>query len=90
LAQLLGPAQNDLVPSVVILNCAFDFELTAFKLSSVAHLLEIGGKDNHRKGARFRIFAKVEELGAVLAVSHMRHGSRDALGCAHMLARLGK
>ena len=87
----MGTAQDDFGAAVVILDGSLDFNLPAFELANVAHLLEIGREHDCREGTRLVfIFAEIEQLGAVAAVFHVLHSANDALSCAHMLARFGK
>ena len=51
-AELLGATQNDLGASVVILDRSLDFDLTAFELPNVAHLLEIGREYDYGERTR--------------------------------------
>jgi len=89
-AQLLGAAQDDLGASVVVLDRSLDFNPSAFELANVAHLFEIGREHDHGEGTRLGVFAEVEERNAFAAIFHVQHGSADALGRAHMLARFGE
>ena len=89
-AQLLGTAQDDLGASVVILDRTFDFNHSAFELLNVAHFFQVVREHDHGEGARLVIFAEGEERDAVGAICHVQHGSADALGGAHMLARFGE
>jgi hypothetical protein len=66
-----------------------DFNLAAFELAKVAHLLKIGREHDHGEGTCL-VFAEVEERDAFAAIFHVQHGSADALGRADMLARFGE
>src|SRR5258708_6629885 len=89
LAQLLRVAQHDLRASVVVLDRTFDFNHSAFELLNIAHFLQVVREHNHGEGTRLVVLAEGEEGDAVGAIGHMQHGSADALGGAHMLARFG-
>ena len=82
--------QNDLRTSVVILSRTFDFKHSAFELLNVAHFFQIVWEHDDGKGTRLVVLAKGEEGDAVGALCHVQHGSADALGSAHMLARFGE
>ena len=82
--------QDDLRTSVVILNRTFDFNHSAFELLNVAHFFQIVWEHDDGKGTRLVVLAKGEEGDAVGALCHVQHGSADALGSAHMLARFGE
>ena len=88
-AQLLRTPQDDLGTSVVVLDRSLDFNLPAFELANVAHLFEIGREHDHGEGTGL-VFAEVEERDAFAAIFHVLHGSGDALGRAHVLARFGE
>src|ERR1700681_4643237 len=89
-AQLLRVTQDDLCTSVVILDRTFDFNHSAFELLNIAHLFQIVREHDHGEGTRLVILAEGKEGDAVAAIGYVQHGSADALGGAHMLARFGE
>ena len=63
---MLGAAQDDFGSAIVVLDCSFDFYLTAFQLSDVSHLFFICGEDYYREGA-FLVRAKIQDFCSVAA-----------------------
>ena len=86
IAQLLGPAQDNLRSPAKILDGPLDFNLLAFQLVNVSQLFKIGRENDHNEWARLGVVAEIEELGAVAAIFYVQHGSTDALSRAHMPA----
>ena len=82
--------QDDLRTSVVILNRTFDFNHSAFELLNVGHFFQIVWEHDDGEGTRLVVLAEGEEGDAIGALCHVQHGSADALGSAHMLARFGE
>jgi hypothetical protein len=83
-------AQDDLGTSVVILDRTFDFNHSAFELLNVAHLLQVVREYDDPEGTSLVVLAEGEKREAVGAIRYVEHGSADAPGGAHMLARFGE
>src|SRR5260370_33256209 len=84
-AQLPGAAQCDPRPSVVVLDRALDFNLSAFELLDVAHFFQIAREYDNSQRTRLAVFAQDEQRDAVGSVSHDQHGFGDAPGRLQML-----
>jgi hypothetical protein len=73
---------------VVILNRPLDFDLFAFELANITHLLDIAWKNDEREGARLGIVAETDERHPLRAIFDMQHRSGDTVRGARVLGRL--
>ena len=74
----------------MILDRTFNLHHSAFELLNIAHLFQIVGEHDHGEGTGLVVLAEGEEGEAIGAICYVQHGSADALGGAHMLARIGE
>lgn len=89
-SQLLGASQHDFGVTVVVLNCALNFDLTSLKLAYVAHFFYVGREYDHRKGAACHFLAKTEESRALPASFDVHHCASDTLIGSHMFTRVSE
>lgn len=84
--QLADAVQDDLGASVVEFDRSVDFDGSAGEAADIAHVFEIGRKDNDREGAGHLVFAEIEKVHAASADFYSLDFPGDTFDFADVLA----
>jgi hypothetical protein len=77
---LICPAQDDFSPAVIAPYFAFDLDLSTFQSPHISDLLQVSGKNHHRKWTDPEILAEIEKVDAAVSKLDVQNFATYAAG----------